>query len=156
LIDAADGAQYTYADLDELAAATAAAYGQALGSESTGGRPRVGIAASPAPEFAVALFATWRAGAVAVPLAPTRPVADRRDRFDRLDLSLAVETDVSAFEAVDPGCPIVSVDRSQSESAGGARWQPDETALLMFTSGTTGDPKGVLLTHENLVASAVG
>ncbi len=32
--------------------------------------------------------------------------------------------------------------------------KPDDTALLMYTSGTTGTPKGVLLSHANLLASA--
>lgn len=31
--------------------------------------------------------------------------------------------------------------------------QPDDVALCMFTSGTTGNPKGVLLTHKNIVAA---
>jgi long-chain acyl-CoA synthetase len=33
--------------------------------------------------------------------------------------------------------------------------QPDDTATLMYTSGTTGTPKGVVLTHRNLVSNAI-
>lgn len=32
---------------------------------------------------------------------------------------------------------------------------PQDTAIIMYTSGSTGNPKGVLLTHENLVSSLV-
>lgn len=159
VIDAADGATYRYRDLDDAVATTASRVTERLENTSEETRPRIGIAAEPSPRFAVAIHAVWRAGAVAVPLSPTQPVADRRARFDRLDLSLGIETDVSAFGSVDPACPIISVgsaSTSSAESGNHAQWRPDETSLILFTSGTTGAPKGVRLTHGNLVASAIG
>lgn len=159
VIDAADGTAYSYRDLDDAVASMAQTLSQSLTSSAAERRPRVGIAAEPSPEFAVALHAVWRTGAVAVPLAPAQLEPNGRDRFERLGLSLALETGVSAFESVDPGCPVIPASfRTDSgvESTDGATWRPGETALVLFTSGTTGSPKGVRLTHGNLLASAVG
>lgn len=159
VIDAAGGAEYSYRDIDDAVAWTARALAEYISTASENGRPRIGIGAEPSPRFAIAIHAVWRTGAVAVPLSPTQPVGDRRSRLDRLDLSLGLETGTSAFESVEPGCPVISLESATvagAESSSPARWRPDETALILFTSGTTGSPKGVRLTHRNLVASAIG
>jgi long-chain acyl-CoA synthetase len=54
---------------------------------------------------------------------------------------------------IDPDAPGLFLERNLPEAEGDSPC-PDSPALLMYTSGTTGVPKGALLTHANLIAAA--
>lgn len=156
LVDAATGTTYSYAALDRAVDLTVADLPAMDHDES---RARVGITATTTTDFFVALFATWRTGGVAVPLDTSAPAGDRQARLDRLALDLAIEVGDGSFGPVDPGCPVVAAAVEPTEAdpqldRSTAAWGADETALLLFTSGTTDRPKGVRLTLGNLVASA--
>jgi acyl-CoA synthetase (AMP-forming)/AMP-acid ligase II len=84
------------------------------------------------------------AGARAI-LADSSTLADLRARFagsPHLDGLTLIATD--ALPAADPAAVEVGADPVG----------PDEIALLQYTSGSTGDPKGVMITHANFVANA--
>ena len=68
----------------------------------------------------------------------------RRSGSDRREGRLRVEP-VSRVEAVGTG--------RRGTPGGTARVAPDDLALIQYTSGSTGDPKGVALTHANLLAN---
>jgi acyl-CoA synthetase (AMP-forming)/AMP-acid ligase II len=126
-------------------------------------------------EFVVALLAASRAGLVVVPVDPVLPAAERRARTDRVrarvTLTDAHSPDPGAspadcpewrLEALQPGTshakPVRHLITSGSARAVAAPLPglTDRDALIMFTSGTTGTPKLVPWTHDNLAASIAG
>ena len=123
---------------------------------------RVIVAHPPGLEFIASMYACWLAGAVAVPSFP--PGVSRKRSGSRLGLivadarpKLALTTkkgldNVVLVAAREPGLEMlqwVATDILE-EADGPPVVDMPELALLQYTSGSTGIPKGVMLTHENL------
>ena len=131
---------------------------------------RVALALDEGPELAVALLAAQSAAAAA-PLNPAATAAEFAAAFGRLAptavlVSAGTSTAARAVAATQ-GIPVV--DLAPTRTAAGAFTLvhairadrrpidpvgPDDTAFLMFTSGTTGRPRLAPLTHANVLASA--
>jgi fatty acid CoA ligase FadD36 len=109
----------------------------ALADRVAGGGP-VAISASASLETVVAVVGCLLAGVPAVPVAPD---AGPRERDHILRDSGAAP------------CPPVDV---AARSAGTWQRPAEGTALIMYTSGTTGPPKGVLLSHRAIAACLDG
>jgi O-succinylbenzoic acid--CoA ligase len=129
---------------------------------------RVGVVATRDPKTVSVLWAVLRAGAVLAPLEATAPAGKIRNLagvagLDHLVVEPARRDEVAAeFES---GQRVHSMDSltgsgTTESPAGRGRWRHrrglDETRILLFTSGTTGDPKAVRLTPRNVGASAAG
>jgi len=116
----------------------------------------VGVALPRSPELLVGLLGVWKAGAAYVPLDPSYP-AERLDLMVRdagLSLLLTNQTSCPLFSASPVKTICLDDDGStidQGSSANPASMaKPGNLAYVMYTSGSTGQPKGVMVTHGGL------
>ena len=122
----------------------------------------VGILGATSRSLVTAIQAVWLCGAtvVCLPL-PLRLgsveefVAQTRERIRHADIGLVVvDPALAEYLQAEPGGPrVVTLDTLRGEPR---RWErppddPTALALLQFTSGSTADPKGVMLPHAHLV-----
>ncbi|WP_458206138.1 o-succinylbenzoate--CoA ligase [Haladaptatus sp. NG-SE-30] len=174
IVEAADGTEWTYADLDSAVEETATKLAQ-LGLR-TG--DHLGILMETRMAAVRLVHATMRLGCVLVPLNVRLATPELGRQVAATDLSALVcerATESVARDAVDD-VPFISVDSSdwatlgaggeadgtdgESDSASrgsnitSPEWSRDDPQVMLFTSGTTGNPKAVVLTMRNLLASA--
>jgi long-chain acyl-CoA synthetase len=112
------------------------------------------------PEWVAAFFGCLRAGVVVVPLdvrsAPdfvARVMAGTEPKLaflSRQTLLAMPESSIATLFFEDLEEILEKATPGESEPS----LEPDDIAELMYTSGTTGEPKGVILTHRNLVSNA--
>lgn len=151
----------SYRQLDHLAA-DAAAW---LREQGVRGGDSVAIMFPNVVEVPVLYYAVLRLGATVVPLNPLlarREVAFcLRDSNASLLLSSATAAEQARSGADDASVPFTTwhvgeVRRSESTlvPAHVALQGPEDTAVILYTSGTTGQPKGAELTHANLGRNA--
>jgi mycobactin peptide synthetase MbtF len=132
------GGQLTYRELDEAADGLAAT----LVARGVTAETPVAVNVSRGPDYVVAMLAVLKAGGVIVPLDPGMPAERISDILAQSGAQVVVD------EAV--------VDAAGDAPLGfrPATVEPDQAAYAVFTSGTTGRPKGVVGTHRALRAYA--
>jgi long-chain acyl-CoA synthetase len=153
-----DETEIPYAALEAASARVAGL----LRRRGIGAGARVGIMLPNVPQFAVAYYGVLRAGAVVVPMNPllkAREVefylADSEARlvFAWHEFTAAAEAGATAARAeavsVTPGA-FERLLSSVEPKPDVIDRDGDDTAVILYTSGTTGKPKGAELTHANL------
>jgi len=122
---------------------------------------RVAILAANCPEWIVSFWAATSLGAVAVGLNAWWSPAELQAALENCKPKVLIADEKQlARLGFDPGCPIISVEHdfealyAHDGSAGLPRTPigEDDPACILYTSGTTGAPKGVVHTHRNVIA----
>jgi len=148
-----------------------------LAAEDVEPGDRVGVCLPQCPELLIAQLAVFQRGAVAVPLSMLLGGDSLSHSITHSGASLVL-TDAARAEAVasaadvptvsvDPGnyassplgglAGVVDEDGVHLPEAGSAvPTAPDDAALILYTSGTTGKPKGVVQGHQYLAGSLPG
>ncbi|MFI1973237.1 amino acid adenylation protein [Streptomyces cinnamoneus] len=150
-----DSRRLTFAELDRRTARAAAL----LTARGLGRGALVGVSLPRGADLLVALLAVWRAGAAYVPLDPAYPL-DRLVHMVRHANVTTVLTDAGSDVTWPAGVHALALDEAAGTAGGDGPAEvtagPLDPAYVVFTSGSTGVPKGVRATRGGVAALMAG
>lgn len=122
-------------------------------------RPHVGVMLPATGAFPMAALAVWWLGKTLVPL----NFLLRRDELDYVvkdseaDLIVTSEALLEHLDAPPRNAALLRLEDVSFKGLPEPRWPalaaPEDIAVILYTSGTSGRPKGVILTHDNLASN---
>ncbi|MEW5927424.1 MAG: non-ribosomal peptide synthase/polyketide synthase, partial [Gemmatimonadota bacterium] len=146
------GEPLTYAELDRASSRLA----HALRRRGVGPESRVGVHLRRTPDALAALLAVLKAGGAYVPLDPELP-AERVAFMLRAAEARVVVTESALALRLGDGVDVLALDAEaaalarEPEDAPETGVTPDNLSYLIFTSGSSGEPKGVAIQHRGAV-----
>jgi long-chain acyl-CoA synthetase len=142
---------------------------------------KIGIVSNNRPEWNIADLGMLQAGIVNVPVYTTLSEAETTFVFNDSQVSMVLVSDEELYkklQSIKANIPSLRDVVTFNKVPGARHWseivlkgsashrkeelklmkqsiQPDDLATLIYTSGTTGNPKGVMLSHNNIVSNVV-
>lgn len=151
-----------------------------LGLKSGGltpeGQEKIGIVSHNRPEWVITDLAVQQCGAILTPIYPTVSLSDFAYILNQAEVRILFFSDQQLYERFQPafkdvpglehvyafdkvpgaehwGALVSTVEGDQLREALGKEISSDTVATIIYTSGTTGAPKGVMLSHKNIVSN---
>lgn len=165
VIEMLDGTQYSYAQLEQETARLA----RFLSDAGVNKGDRVAVQVEKSPEVIFLYLACLRAGFVYLPLNTAYTENELRYFIDNAEPSVVIcRTESESFfqqlknesllhvftlDADGQTGSLIENSRSTDANFETADCDQDDLAVILYTSGTTGRPKGAMITHGNLVAN---
>ncbi len=155
-----DGRRYTFTEHERLVASAAAAMAERYGIEPG---DRVALLGANSPEWVIGMWAAISLGAIAVGMNGwwTGDEIVYGLELTEPKLLIADQKRLARLQGTDPGMATVIVEEDFEDRLSGfdmaaplpdAPIDEDDPAVVLFTSGTTGRPKGAINTHRNIIA----
>ena len=142
---------------------------------------KIGIISNNRPEWNFADYAIQQSGCVSVPIYPTISENDLNFIFSDAKIKYVFVSTVDLYnkvKAVAVNCPSVKGIYTFNKVEGAKHWtellndgiknprekeieaikstiKPNDLFSILYTSGTTGNPKGVMLSHNNLISNSI-
>lgn len=141
-------------------------------------RDKIGLISNSRPEWLITDLATQQSGAVLVPIYPNTNIEDIIYVFNEAEVKYCFVNDERTYQKLmeaRPGIPSLKEVFTFEDKEGASYWRrifatpgeddlreiatrkeavrEDDIATVIYTSGTTGNPKGVMLSHKNIVSN---
>lgn len=148
-----DASQYTYKQLLDTSKKIALTL---LEDKKDLNEARIAFLVPASFEYVCTQWAVWRAGGIAVPLCEKHPTSSIKYVIDDTKASIIVFS--KQFEGLlsplmnTPGIRFIPFEKFSEQQGALPDIDPKRSAMILYTSGTTGSPKGVVTTHINIEA----
>ena len=145
------GQAYTYQNLLDSSAAIAQSL---LGERANLKETRIAFMVEPGFEYVATQWGIWRSGGIAVPLCTAHPLPALQYTLEDSQAEVVLADD-KYFEMLRPLCqslhlPFFQLDQLSDASTSLPSISVERRAMILYTSGTTSKPKGVVSTHRNI------